>query len=323
MLSGKKLFPLGNIILRILRCFRLPWAVICCCLSGGSLGACDQDLPTIDMTESSRARQTKREADQRPVLRVAIGALISPESTRDLYYDLVTQIGKRAGYKAVFAQRRTYAEVNHLLATGKADIAFVCSGPYVRGHEEFGLELLVVPVVAGKTTYRSHIIVNQASGIRKFAQLKGKKFAFTDAQSNTGHLVPAHLLARTGKAPETFFSETFFTNGHDNSINAVSRGIADGAAVDSLIWDYLRATTPEITSRARIIWTSPPFGIPPVVATPKLSPSLKARLRRVFLALHKDARTAPLLRRLNIDRFQDGDPRSYTSVRRMLRELKR
>jgi phosphonate transport system substrate-binding protein len=31
------------------------------------------------------------------------------------------------------------------LKEGKIDVAFVCGGPYVDGHEEFGLELLAAP----------------------------------------------------------------------------------------------------------------------------------------------------------------------------------
>ncbi len=38
----------------------------------------------------------------------------------------------------------------------------------VRGHDEFGLSLLAVPVVAGKTTYHSHIMVNKIMSITRY-----------------------------------------------------------------------------------------------------------------------------------------------------------
>lgn len=293
------------------------------CVATGPPIACQQDLPTVNMDEQVKTRSSTRTEDRRPVLRVAIGALISPDSTRELYYDLVSLIGDRVGRRTVFSQRRTYAEVNHLLAAKKADLAFVCSGPYVRGHDEFGLELLVVPVVAGKTTYHSYIIVPRSSATQTFAQLKGKKFAFTDQHSNSGHLVPSHLLAGMNQSPASFFGETFFTNGHDNSVRAVARGITDGAAVDSLIWDYMNATTPRVTARIRIIWTSPAYGIPPVVVAPGLPAKLKQKLAQVFLNLHEQRRAKPMLRRLKIDRFQKGDPSRYESLRKMLREIKK
>ena len=300
----------------------LIWRLLPLLLLGtGTLTSCKQDLPTVNMSE--QAHTPKKETASKPRLRVAIGALISPDSTRELYFDLVKLIGARLGMQTVITQRRTYAEINHLLETAAADLAFVCSGPFVRGQQAFGLELLAVPVVGGETTYRAHIIVGQSSTIRQVAQLEGKRFAYTDQHSNTGHLVPTHLISSMGKQPAAFFGETFFTNGHDNSIRAVAMGITDGAAVDSLIWDYMSAAEPTITSRARVIWTSGPFGIPPVVVRPGLSAGLKARLKRTFLALNTDVKAASMLDKLKVDRFAEGSLESYASVREMLQELSR
>lgn len=56
-------------------------------------------------------------------------------------------------------QRGTYAEINELLRTRQIDFAFVCAGAYVRGGQEFGMEVLAVSVVEGSMTYYSYIIV--------------------------------------------------------------------------------------------------------------------------------------------------------------------
>ena len=127
---------LGERPMRFTSCQRFAWSAMCLWGACAVLGSCSKDLTTINMSEPAAAKPAGKKEDLRPVLKVAIGALVSPEPTRELYYDLVTLIGSRAGMRAAFAQRRTYAEVNHLLATEKADIAFVCSGPYVWGHDE-------------------------------------------------------------------------------------------------------------------------------------------------------------------------------------------
>ncbi len=44
-------------------------------------------------------------------------------------------------------------------------MAFICGGPYVIGHDEFGLQLLVAPMVDGKPLYYSYIIVGKDSEI--------------------------------------------------------------------------------------------------------------------------------------------------------------
>ena len=252
-----------------------------------------------------------------PTLRVAIAAMISPEPTMKYYGDLLRLIGERTERRTVFLQRKTYAEVNRLIEQKEVDIAFVCTGPYVTGHDAFGMEILAVPLVDGKPTYHSYILAHRDSGIDSFDDLKGRRFAFTDPNSNTGTLVPRYMLARKGKTAGGVFSETFFTYSHDNSIKAVAEGLTDGAAVDSLVWEFMNATAPEFTSRTRIIERSPPYGIPPIVVHPALDDDLKRRLRAVFLTLHEDEEARFLMHKLRIDRFAAGEDRRYNSVREM------
>jgi len=252
-----------------------------------------------------------------PVLRIAVAAMISPKPTRRFYNNILTMIGDKLGRRSVFLQRRTYAEVNLLLEAKEVDVAFVCSCPYVIGHTEFGMELLVVPVVHGKKVYCSYIIVSKNSPIKTFEDLRGKKFAFTDPHSNTGKLVPTYMLSMRGETAKSFFGETFYSCSHDNSIQAVAEGLSDGAAVDSLIWEFMEATDPIYTGHTRIIEKSPPYGIPPVVVHPDLNPELKQRLKEVFIFLHEDKEAARLLRFLQIDRFEEGDDTTYDSVRKM------
>ncbi len=157
--------------------------------------------------------------------------------------------------------------------------------------------------------------------MRSFDELKGKIFAFTDPQSNTGCLVPKFMLLQMGETPQSFFGDYYYTHGHDNSIRAVAEGMADGAAVDSLVWEYLKESDPVWTSQTRIIERSPPYGIPPIVVHPDLDPELKDRLRQILLSLHRDVRVQTALSTLRIDRFEEADDSEYESVREMFRLL--
>jgi ABC-type phosphate/phosphonate transport system substrate-binding protein len=138
------------------------------------------------------------------VLRVAVATMISPRETENSYFDLLRLVGKHMGREVKFYQRKTYAEVNDLLEHREIDLAFVCSEPYVNGHARFGMELLVVPVVHGGTTYHSYVIVNRDSPIKDLEGLRGKRFAFADPDSNTGYLVPRYMLSLKGETPEHF-----------------------------------------------------------------------------------------------------------------------
>jgi phosphonate transport system substrate-binding protein len=263
------------------------------------MAGCGEEPPTVEMSDVIPMEGAdKTLADEHPVLHVAIGAMISPETTRDYYEELIGVLAEKLGRRAVFSQRRTYAEVNALVASKEVDVAFVCSGPYTKGREEFGMELLVVPVANRQTVYHSYILAHRDSAVQSFDDLRGKRFAFTDPHSNAGYLVPTYMLAKRDETPEAFFGETFYSHSHDNSIRAVAEGTADGAAVDSLIWDFMNTIDSSLTARTRIVEKSPPYGIPPVVVHPDLPVEQKGRLRKAFLALHEDARAAALLRRL-------------------------
>lgn len=284
-----------------------------------ALVSCSDERPTINIGGNAAQKSSPSIAntDQQATLRVALGAMISPEITREYYQDLMELVAARAGRRAVFSQRRTYAETNELVRTHEVDVALVCSGPYTSGHEEFGMELLAVPVAHSQKVYHSYIIAHRDSTTQSLEDLRGKRFVFTDPHSNTGFLVPTYMLARLDETAESFFAETFNSNSHDNSIRAVADGLADGAAVDSLIWEFMNTVDPTATSRTKIIEKSPPYGIPPIVVHPELDDELKQRLKAAFLSLHEDQRAVPLLRQLQIDRFAEAEDSTYDSVREM------
>ncbi|NIR02551.1 MAG: PhnD/SsuA/transferrin family substrate-binding protein, partial [Gemmatimonadales bacterium] len=60
-------------------------------------------------------------------------------------------LGDGTGRRVVLKQRRTYEEVNELLARGELDLAFLCSAQYVETHDRFEARIVAVPVVGGET----------------------------------------------------------------------------------------------------------------------------------------------------------------------------
>jgi phosphonate transport system substrate-binding protein len=247
-------------------------------------------------------------------LRVAIAAVISPQGTAESYAPLVDYLGEKLNRPIEILQRRTYAEINELLRTGEVDLAFVCTSSYLLGRRGFGLELLVAPQVNGETTYHAKLIVPADSSAESIEDLRGKVFAFTDPNSFTGRIYPTFLLQQIGEIPEAFFARTFFTYSHDDAIYAVASGVADGASVDSLILDFVLERDPNLAERLRIIHTSPPFGIPPVVVSPDISPQLRAELKALLLGMHETPQGLAALKALGADRFVHVSYEDYRSA---------
>src|SRR5574340_1051915 len=260
-----------------------------------------------------------RESDE---LVVCISGMVTPSQGLPYYQGLSQYVADKAGMKLRLIHKAEYAELNELLKDGQVDMAFACAGPYVTGHDDFGLELLAAPVVKGLTTYQAYIIVPASSAATSLDSLKGSTFAFTDPDSNTGCLVPTYMLAVAGTTPEQFFSRVVYTYSHDNSIRQVATGQIDGASVDSLIWEYSNDTDPVDTSGTKIIARSEPYGIPPVVVRPDLDPTIKAALQEAFLAADKDPEGQALLEKMHIEKFVKTDDSAYRSVRDMGKWIK-
>lgn len=274
--------------------------------------------PRVRLAEGGTvAPTTDPDKPRKLPLRVAVAAVISPQATLDAYGPLLDYLSTKLNRPVQLIQRSTYAQINELIRSGGADLAFVCGGAYVEGQREFKMELLVAPRVRGEITYNSYIIVPRISSAQALSDLRGHSFAFSDPLSNSGHLAPQWLLSQMGETAERFFSSTTFTYSHDNSIRAVADRLVDGAAVDSLVYDYTVARDPTYSARTRVIAKAGPYGIPPVVVHPDLDPTFKDQLRTVLLEMANDSSGQAALKRLMIDRFVVIDDAAYDSIRQM------
>jgi phosphonate transport system substrate-binding protein len=94
--------------------------------------------------------------------------------------------------------------------------------------------------------------------------------------------------------------------------------MVDGAAIDSLVWDFYSKIAMEVTSKTKIIFKSPPHGIPPVVVSKGIDPEIKNRLRKIFLDLHEDEESKKILNKMMIDKFVLVEDKQYDSIREMI-----
>ena len=244
----------------------------------------------------------------------AISLMTTPVSTLSSYNDFIEYLSEKTGTKIILKQRRKYAEINSMLKSGEAQFAFTCTGAFLDGRRDFGLELLAVPVINGKTTYNSYVIVNQKSNIQNFQGLEGKIFAFTDPLSLTGRLYPLYLLHTMGLEPERFFGKTFYTSSHEKSIKSVANGLADGAAVDSLIFENMVREENPAVKKLRIINVSPPYGIPPVVTSPMTDKSTKQFFLKALIKMADDPVGKKILGGIQIEKFILPNPSIYYSA---------
>jgi phosphonate transport system substrate-binding protein len=252
--------------------------------------------------------------DDRTPFFFAVSAMTSPADTLANFSQFGDYLSLRLDQPVILKQRRTYHEINALLAEEQIQLAFTCTGGYLAGRKLFHLELLVIPIIKGATKYRSYIVVKKNNMATSLFDLKDRVFAFTDPLSLSGKIYPTARLNEAGFLTKNFFRKTFFTASHDKSIEAVATGIADGAAVDSLIFDVLRQHPDSFARQLKVIEESEDFGMPPVVVPPGLAPVVKKKLIQIFLAMDKDPEGIKVLKSLDMDGFALPNPELYHSA---------
>lgn len=243
--------------------------------------------------------------------------------------DQVSFLGKwrawleeKLGRSVVFVQRGNYREIVDLLRSGKIDFAWLCGYPYIRHRHEF--RLVAVPLWRNQPLYQSYLIVPaDDKRTKSIIDLRGKVFAYSDPDSNSGYLYPQFALTVQGEKPSLFFSRSFFTWAHRKVVEAVGVGLADGGAVDGYVWETLAEVRPELTAATKIIDRSPMLGYPPFAARNDLPAKELEHFRQVLLGMGSDPKGSELLGRLRLDGFVSGSPALFDGIAQMAAKVGR
>src|SRR5512133_3374689 len=106
-----------------------------------TLPACTrEEAQKIDLSKTeiiSREKEVGSHAS-----RIAVGGMITPKEGFAYYREFLDFIGKELGRPVEYVDATSYEEINTKLESRDIEGAIVCSGPYVDGHQKFGLELL-------------------------------------------------------------------------------------------------------------------------------------------------------------------------------------
>jgi phosphonate transport system substrate-binding protein len=184
---------------------------------------------------------------------------------------------------------------------GRADIGFVCA-PSVRflGDE---VTVLPSPVPAdpranGRSVYFADVVVRGSSDAKSFDDLRGATWAYNDANSKSGWF---SMLERAGGTH--FFARCIQSGSHLRSLEMVSAGDADAAAIDSNVLRLHRR------DELRVIESWGPFPIQPVVVRAALDDATKRGIAAALLTMHEQH--GAMLESFGFAKFADADPAAY------------
>ena len=138
--------------------------------------------------------------------------------------------------------------------------------------------------------YKAQFITTATSGIKTFADLKGKTFCFVDPLSTSGYIVPRIILAANGVNPDTDFTATVNAGSHQNVAAAVYKGDCDaGVTFINVLTDAtLNTTYPDIQTKLVVFADSNSIPNDGVQYIKTLDPKLQAITTEALLAMAAD-----------------------------------
>ena len=238
---------------------------------------------------------------------------------------LAAYLGEQTGDQVTALVTADYAELAQRLREGSVDIAWINTLNYVRIKEELpGVQYIATYMETNESTgkptpfYQSYIVALRESGLQKLADIKGKRFAFTDTGSTSGYAYPAMLLGKNGIDPDRYCSKVFFLKRHDRVVAALLQGSVDaGAMSDGTYFEARRRHGDRFVILAR----SSPIPLDAVVAPETLPAAYVERYRRAFTAMPGDHFFCKKMHEIlgwNAAGFATRDDAFYDSVREAL-----
>jgi phosphonate transport system substrate-binding protein len=212
--------------------------------------------------------------------------------------DIARRLHKLTGLHFKTSIATSYAAVIEAMGAGKVDIGWLATFSYVLAKQKYDVDLLLIVVRFGSPFYRGQIITHVDSGIQTLADLKGKKFAFVDPASTSGHLYPKTLLLSKGLNPERLFAQSRFAGSHNAVILSVLKGEVDAGATYDDARAAVAKTYPEVFTKLRVIAYTQDIPNDTVSARKGLDPAIKQKIKNGLMRLSKTPEGGKVLKRV-------------------------
>lgn len=210
---------------------------------------------------------------------------------------------------------KSYSIMESFIINESVDLAYVCGSTYVNLDKLNKVELIAIPSVKNKTTYSSLIISKKDKPYTKLIDLKGKTFAMSDPDSNSGSLIPIYEILKKGYNKEDFFEKVIFTYDHGESIQAVLSGFIESASVDSMVYEAYINKNPQVEKELKIVENFDNYPIPPFIIRKDINPKIKTTIQKTLLEMHKNPQGKQILKAMSIDYLVEPKDISYDKIR--------
>jgi len=172
------------------------------------------------------------------------------------------------------------------LGNGSLDFAYLGGLTYAKAHAQYG----VLPLVQRSSDRQFHslFITQTGSTIAALKDLHGKRFAFGDINSTSGHLMPYYAMTQAGLDPDKDLTYRY-TGNHPATVKAVESGTVDAGAMDESVYRAMIDSGQLDKTKVRIFFATPPFLDYVWVARKDMAVADRSAFADAFLPAHSRA----------------------------------
>src|SRR5215468_10593876 len=272
----------------IARCVA-AWAALSLALAGTALA---QDCPRGDLDKAYCDRNGDLVADTP----TDPGQLVNPSTLIFAYTPVedpavyaktwdgfIKYMEQKTGKKVVFFPVQSNAAEIEAMRSGRLHVAGFNTGSVPIAVNCAGFApFAIMGSQNGQFGYEMEIIVPADSPIKRPADLKGKKLAFTSPTSNSGYKAPSAILkADFGLEAERDFTPVF-SGKHDNSVIGVANKDYDAAAIANEVMKRMFERKVVDPAKIRTIYKSETFPTTGYGYAHNLDPALVEKIKDAF-----------------------------------------
>lgn len=198
-------------------------------------------------------------------------------------------------------------------STDDPDVLFMCGLPTGQRIDRY--EPLVAAVLAqerygGRPIYFSDLVVRAGTA---GPPAPSWRIAYNDKESFSGWIAPRWGLAALELKPAAM--TWVVTGSHLVSLEAVKKGTADAAGIDSMVLDLV---TGEAAPAAGLVTIESfgPWPAPPISTSVDMDLSVREELASIFTSMHEDPGGAHLLATWGVERLAAVDAAEYLRLAR-------
>lgn len=172
-----------------------------------------------------------------------------------------------------------------------------------------------LPRYGGKAVYMSDVAVRADSEFKTLQDTFGGVAGYTLKDSQSGYFAFRSLLLT--QYPEAKYRK--IVGGLLNArgiVQALVAGKIDVGPLDGYVFDLIRAGDPAFAAQVRIVASTDPTPMPPLIATARLEPEKIQALRNSFSRIHEEKSLNQAREALLVERFVVPDLAVYDETRR-------